>query len=204
MYIPASMTIENRELMNDFIDKFSFGTLISEQLDANHLPFLLKKFEGERGTLYGHFSKANRHLAAQDKHNVLVVLQGPHNYISPSWYASSPAVPTWNYAAVHLKGKMHLLSNDETIKALDETVNTYEPELLVKRDRLSDEYRDRLASGIIGFKIEITHMQGKQKLGQHRSVADQLGVVQGLQSTGTPDAMALLSYMQKVGLGLGE
>ncbi len=134
----------------------------------------------------------------------MVILQGPHSYISPSWYASSPAVPTWNYGAVHIHGEMELLPADDTIKILDETVMAYEPELLLTGETLTDEHRDRLAKGVIGFKINITQMQGKQKLGQHRKPADQLGVVNGLANQSNTDAISLLNYMKEVGIGLGE
>ncbi|ACA87640.1 FMN-binding negative transcriptional regulator [Shewanella woodyi] len=204
MHIPKTMKIESRELIHQFIEAFSFGAIISEQLEANHLPFLLQRSEGELGTLYGHFSRANQHLATQDGCTVMVILQGPHSYISPTWYVSSPAVPTWNYAAVHIHGEMKLLPVADTIKILDETVRAYEPELLNTGETLTDEYRDRLVKGVIGFKINITQMLGKQKLGQNRKPADQLGVVNGLKIQSNTDAISLLNYMKKVGVGLGE
>ena len=202
MHIPEMMKMGSNELIHQFIEEFSFGTLITEQLEANHLPFMLKKSEGDLGTLYGHFSRANRLLVKQDGCNVMVILEGPHSYISPSWYASFPAVPTWNYAAVHLYGEMTLLSTDKTITALDEMVSTYEPELLIKGDIITDEYRDRLAQGIVGFKIKLTKMLGKQKLGQNRKLVDQAGVVKGLELNETSDAKRLLSYMKKRGIGI--
>ena len=202
MHIPKTINIENNDFIHQFIEMYSFGVIISEQLKANHLPFLLKKSEGKLGTLYGHFSKENRHLAKQNACRVMVVFQGPHSYISPTWYASSPAVPTWNYAAVYLHGDMELLSADDTTKVLDETVDAYEPELLIERNILTDDYRARLAKGVIGFKINIANMQGKNKLGQHRNSADQLGVVEGLQCKATVDAEALLTYMNKIGVGV--
>ncbi|MEC4728437.1 FMN-binding negative transcriptional regulator [Shewanella sp. D64] len=148
MHIPETMKMGSNELIHQFIEEFSFGILITEQLEANHLPFMLKKSEGELGTLYGHFSRANRHLGKQDACNVMIILEGPHSYISPTWYASFPAVPTWNYVAVHLYGEMSFLSTDETIMTLDEMVDRYEPELLLKRELLTEEYRDKLAKGI--------------------------------------------------------
>jgi transcriptional regulator len=98
---------------------------------------------------------------------------------------------------------MTLLSTDKTITALDEMVSTYEPELLIKGDIITDEYRDRLAQGIVGFKIKLTKMLGKQKLGQNRKLVDQAGVVKGLELNETSDAKRLLIYMQKRGIGIG-
>ena len=109
--------------------------------------------EGEKGILYTHCAKANSHWKELDQTEVLVVFTGPHSYISPSWYAQSPGVPTWNCSGVHAYGVVSLLNDSDTLDAVEEVVNKYEPELLIKRDIITDEFRDKLLSGIVGFKM---------------------------------------------------
>ncbi|MCE9687145.1 FMN-binding negative transcriptional regulator [Shewanella sp. AS16] len=203
MYIPDAMKMDSMESIHNFIEEFSFAALVSDRLEGEQLPLLLKKTEGDQGTLYGHFSRANKHLNSLGGKQVLVIFQGPHDYISPRWYASRPAVPTWNYATAHALGEIHLLSAGETVAVVEEAVHQYEPSLTGNQDIIPDEYRDMLIRGIVGFKIVITRLEGKLKLGQHRKAADQLGVVDGLQASASPQARALLGYMQKIATGMG-
>jgi transcriptional regulator len=203
MYIPNNLKMNELSVAHDFIDEFGFGLMVSSTLTGTHIPFVLHRAEGEQGTLYAHCAKANKHWQELDKAQVLVVFTGPHSYISPSWYAQAPAVPTWNYTAVHAYGTVSMLSANETLEAVEEVVHKYEPELLIKRDIITDEYRDKLLSGIVGFKIVLSNIEGKLKLGQHRKVEDQLGVFNALANSKSLDSNALANYMNKLKLGIG-
>ena len=196
--------MDNLSVTHDFIDEFSFGLIISSSLTGTHIPFVLHRNEGESGTLYTHCAKANSHWKELDQAEVLVVFTGPHSYISPSRYAQSPGVPTWNYAAVHAYGVVSLLNDSDTLDAVEEVVNKYEPELLIKRDIITDEFRDKLLSGIVGFKIEITKIEGKLKLGQQRKKEDQIGVHNALSNSNNLDKLALAKYMTKLNVGIGS
>jgi len=94
-----------------------------------------------------------------------VIFNGPHGYISPNWYHSKPAVPTWNYASVHIKGRAELLNSEDTAQSLTSLMHKYEPELLVKREVVSKEYQAKLSKGIVGFKISLDVIEAKVKLG---------------------------------------
>ncbi|PMG78061.1 transcriptional regulator [Shewanella sp. 10N.286.51.B7] len=198
MYIPKNLQMESLEQIHDFIDEFSFAILTTQDLTASHLPLLLKRDEGELGTLYGHLAKANSHWKAFDTQAILAVFSGPHGYISPTWYDSYPAVPTWNYAAVHVKGHISLTSSEDTLQILSDTIQYYEPSLTESGGFIPEEYKQKLAKAIVGFKIEITHAEGKLKLGQHRSEADQLGVLNGLAKSSRMDDKALLAYTKSL------
>lgn len=204
MFTPQCFKITEPSEMHQFINEYSFGVIISKSLTATHLPFVLKAEEGNNVVLYSHCAKANPHWKEINNEEVLIIFTGPHSYISPSWYAKGPGVPTWNYTAVHVYGKVTLLDKNGTLKAVDDIVIKYEPELLKEQRILTNEYRDKLLSGIVGFKVEITKIEGQLKLGQQRSKDDQKGVYAALKSSNKLDVQALAQYMKKVNLGLGN
>lgn len=204
MFISKHNKMDNLSVAHDFIDEFSFGLVVSNSLTGTHLPFVLHKNEGKMGTLYTHCAKANSHWKELDNSEVLIVFTGPHSYISPSWYAKSPGVPTWNYSAVHVHGTVSLLNDSETLDAVEEVVHKYEPELLVKRDIVTPEFRDKLLSGIVGFKIELSTIEGTLKLGQQRTKEDQIGVFKALSNANDLGSRALANYMNKINLGVGS
>jgi transcriptional regulator len=204
MFTPTHFAMHGQAEQHQFIHDFAFGVLVSGSLSGTHLPFILRENEGESGVLYTHCAKENPHWQELDNADVVVIFTGPHNYISPSWYAKGPAVPTWNYTAVHAYGRVSFLNDDETITALDEVVEKYEPGLLVSKDILTDRLKERLLPAIVGFKIEITRMEGQLKLGQQRTKADQLGVYQALAQSSRLEDLALAQYMKKIDIGLGN
>ena len=204
MYIPSNLKMDDLSVVHDFINEFGFGVVVSKSLTGTHIPFVLHRNEGEKGTLYTHCAKANPHWREFDDTDVLVIFTGPHSYISPSWYAQSPGVPTWNYAAVHVYGKVSILNGNETLEAVEEVVQKYEPELLVNRDIVTNEFRDKLLSGIVGLKIELSKIEGKLKLGQQRKKEDQIGVYTALSNSQNLDDLALANYMRKLNVGIGS
>ena len=113
-------------------------------------------------------------------------------------------MPTWNYASVHAYGKVVLLNGNQTLEAVEEVVQQYEPNLLVKRDLITNEFRDKLLSGIVGFKIELSKIEGNQKLGQQRKREDQIGVYNALKNSEDLDAQSLAKYMEQKSLGTGS
>lgn len=123
--------MEERTAIHAMMHANSFATLITTDLKgrpfASHLPFLWDTFQGEFGTLRAHMARGNpqwEHFQAGQE--ALVVFAGPHAYISPSWYENQPAVPTWNYAAVHAYGAPRLLDADGLKRLLYESVEFYE------------------------------------------------------------------------------
>ncbi len=198
MHIPAKWQMDSIEHMHQLIENYGFATLVSSNLNASLIPLLLETSVGDKGTLFGHLSKANTHWQEIDGQRVLAIFNGPHAYISPTWYASKPAVPTWNYATVHVYGKVELTEPLITIDILNKTIQKYEPSLMQRSDVLDEAYRDKLLKGIVGFKIIIDDIQGKEKLGQHRSIEDQEGVLKGLSTRKeNSDALQLFDYMME-------
>ncbi|EAQ65502.1 transcriptional repressor of sporulation and degradative enzyme production [Marinomonas sp. MED121] len=217
MYTPKNLAMEDTAQIHAFIKAHSFGVLIFDtaaknnekahetNLNGTHLPFLLDE---KQNLLYSHMARANPHWKSLEGTEVLIIFSGPHAYISPTWYAHSPAVPTWNYAAVHAYGKVSLLNDDDTLSVIDDKLKTYKPSLLKTNEEgikepVTDEFKHKLLSAIVGFKIEITKLEGKLKLGQHRPKADQEGVYKALSESPRLDDQALALYMEKMAIGCG-
>lgn len=204
MYIPNSLQMEPRFKAHQFINENGFAALVSQSLESTHLPFLLAPEEGEFGTLYSHIARANIHWQNFDGQQVLVIFNGPHSYISPTWYASGPAVPTWNYAAVHVYGTCEILNEQQTLNVVNKTVEKYEPSLLKNNELMPEDYRQKLAKAIVGFKVSISKIDAKHKLGQQRNKEDQAGVFEGLKASDDHDSKGLARYMRHVGIGVGD
>ena len=112
MYIPAHFAETDRTKLFDFIERHSFGLLVSQlngEPYATHLPLLLDRHSGPWGTIVGHMARANPHWQTTDR-QALVVFSGPHVYVSPTWYEAENVVPTWNYVAVHAYGAFQLVT----------------------------------------------------------------------------------------------
>jgi transcriptional regulator len=185
----------------DFIERHGFATVVGPRLLATPVPLLLDR---AARTLTGHFARANPHGAAIHEETVLAIFQGPHAYVSPRWLGRTPAVPTWNYGAVQVRGRARLLDADATLAAVLAVARQYEPDLLEHRDVLTEEYTVKLLGAVTGFAIAIETVEGKLKLGQEKPAAEQRGVVAGLEATGRPDAAGLLELMRQTRVGLGE
>ncbi|MGG3564364.1 FMN-binding negative transcriptional regulator [Neobacillus rhizosphaerae] len=199
MYIPKHFKIHDLETIYKIIEKNSFATLFSQhngRPNATHLPLLLER---EEGVLYGHFARPNEQWKDIENQNVLVTFQGPHAYISPSWYETSQAVPTWNYVAVHVYGQIEILHDEQEIyNALFKMVDKYE-----KRDssyrfkEINRNFIQGMSRGIVAFKIHITEIEGKAKLSQNHSVERQDLVIEQLELSQESDQLQIAKLMKK-------
>lgn len=200
MSVPNQFAMGNVEEIHSFIREFSFATLVSSHLRVSHLPMLLVAEEGELGTLYCHFAKANSHHRNIEGQAVLCVFNGPHSYISPYWYAGKPNVPTWNYAAVHATGQAEVLNQQQTSDLMQQTLRVYQPELLNDKQMMPDKYLAGLSKAVVGCKIRLFHLEVINKLGQHRNAADQQSIYQALANHSSANANQLADYMRQKGL----
>ena len=199
MYIPSYTRIDDRETINAFIHAYGFATVITNaggRTFASHLPVLLDEASG---TLRSHMARANPQWKQfSPEKELLCIFHGPHAYVSPSWYAEQHTVPTWNYAAVHVYGLPRLVDDDNALKRIvTDTTEKYEalmPEPWTLP--LSDDELDRMLKAIVGFKIEITSVEAKFKLGQNRSPDDRAGTVRGLENSGHLPSLELAQFMR--------
>ncbi|HGW4083522.1 TPA: FMN-binding negative transcriptional regulator [Klebsiella michiganensis] len=203
MYTPDAMKLSDKKHIFDFIDTYSFGLVVSPTLNASHFPFILDRSSSSQGILLSHMARANPLWKDFDGKRVLAIFQGPHSYVSPTWYQTSPAVPTWNYTAIHCYGTVSLVPVNESRTVMDALVHKHEPTLQAQKDVMPKAFIEEKLKNIIGFKIEIEEFQAKEKLGQHRSQADQRGTLQGLINSQSSESVALADYMLKVKKGTG-
>ncbi len=201
MYIPAAFREDRLDVLHRIIREHSFVTLVSNGSDgliATHLPVLLDERKGKLGTLVGHVARENPHWRSfAGDQDTLAIFQGPHAYVSPSWYTTPFAVPTWNYVAVHAYGRPRIVEDEARLYGIvAELVKAFEGQFTYAWDLdARREYAEKLLKNIVGFEMEITRLEGKRKLSQNRSRADQEGVVAGLRERGEPLDVALAQLM---------
>jgi transcriptional regulator len=199
MYIPKYFTIDNEEDIYNFIEKNSFATLFSQHNGepyATHLPLLLNK---EEGFLYGHFARPNEQWRDIVNQEVLVIFQGPHCYISPSWYETNQAVPTWNYVAIHVYGQMEIVEDgQEVFNSLNDMVKKYEkPDSPYHLEGVDSNYIKGMSKGIVGFTIKINKIEGKAKLSQNHPAARQELIIKQLENSVDQNNIHIAELMKK-------
>ena len=205
MYNPRHFEEPRLDVIQGVIRANPFGTLVTNGADgliATHLPFLIDTTHpsgGEFGVLRGHMARANRQwrdfvdLEGETRDQALVIFQGPHAYISPSWYAAAEAVPTWNYVAVHAYGRPSIIEAPAAAFALlrDLTANFEAPfEPPWTADGLSESYIESMVKAIVAFEIPIARLEGKAKMSQNRP-QDQVNVADTLEASRDPMAIAV-------------
>jgi len=205
MYIPPAFKQSDLAACHGLIEANGFGALVSPGArasapNATHLPFLLDRTRGTSGTFMGHMARANPHCEGLGA-EALVIFQGPHAYVSPSWYEASPAVPTWNYLAVHAYGTPRIIDDPARVRAtLARLTEVHEAGRSApwKFESLPSDFLDEMARGIVAFDIPIARLEGKWKLSQNRSTADRKGVIQGLRAEGDPMSLAVAEKMAQM------
>lgn len=201
MYTPEAFAVSDPAKLHDFIERHSFGLLVS-QVDgmpfATHLPFLLDREHGPHGILIGHMARANPQWRDIVGQHTLAVFAGPHAYISPTWYEAENTVPTWNYTAVHVYGTVELVEDrDGLLEIVERSVNHYESSL--PKPWVLDAkptFVDRLLQQVVGFRIRIDRLEGKWKLNQNHPVERREKVIRALQGQGSEDSRDVASMMK--------
>ena len=201
MYTPEPFAEHDPERIATLIRQNAFGMLVTATQggpQVSHLPFLLEHGNTAPDRLLCHMARANPHAQALTAETeALVVFQGPHAYVSPSWYAS-PGVPTWNFAVVHVRGRSRRIDdNAELANLLERLTQVYEASQPAPwQANLVGAADARLLHAIVGVEILITDIQAKFKLSQNRPHEDQLRVMQQLRQsrdTQAQDVAALMS-----------
>ncbi|MAJ58953.1 MAG: hypothetical protein CBC48_02705 [bacterium TMED88] len=188
MYLPSHFEEQDESVLHGFMRAHPFATLVtstSEGPIASHLPVHLDEHEEARAfRLLSHVARANshwKHFASCEKS--LMIFHGPHGYISPAWYRSDQLVPTWNYAAVHVTGRPHVLEDPSDVRTvLNCLVDQFESSRPKPwQNNLGSDVMKGLINAIVAFEFQIEEIQGKFKLGQNRAPADQLASLEGLE-----------------------
>ncbi len=146
----------------------TFVSATSSGLVASHYPVLLD--ETSAGiTVLSHFGRPDDELHELGQHEVLVIVQGPHDYVSPSWYAPGDLVPTWNHVTAHLYGIPELLDEDENYAVLCRLTDHFEQHQPHGRVLTDDEAGTRrIAKGTVGLRLRVDRFEARAKLSQNK------------------------------------
>lgn len=196
MYTPSHFSVTDRKAQLELIDRYPFGTLTTVSAGRAHnssVPFLIG---ADGASLDGHLARANPHwrefAAATD---VVVNFIGPNAYISPNWYRSADMVPTWNYVAVEVRGRVELLDSREArLDIVDRLSARHEAGLPQPwtSAKMNGDFRDKLLAAIVAFRVHIESIDAKAKLGQNRKPEDIRSAAVAL------DSSAALSHQRQV------
>ncbi|MEC1689700.1 FMN-binding negative transcriptional regulator [Bacillus mojavensis] len=201
MYIPKYYKVTNVDDIWDFVQNNSFGTIVTTAQGkpiATHLPLQLMK-EGDTYYITGHIAYGNPQWRTFEAcEDVLVMFQGPHAYISSSWYEKEN-VPTWNYQAVHVYGTASILNEEELKHDLTMLLQTYEKHRKnpVLWDKLSPQLLESQLKGIVGFKMKVGEIQASYKLSQNRNEKDYMNIIDQLRNEGDSNSKQMAELMEK-------
>jgi transcriptional regulator len=197
LYRPTHFRVDDEAALFAFIERHAFGTLVCDAADglhASHIPFLPQRDAEGRMLLLGHVARANPQWEAlQAARHVVAIFQGPHAYVSPSWYANHPSVPTWNYTVVHAHGVIRPMGDEGLRALLDQLSRTYEGDRpdAWRMDGLPEEYVAKMLRAIVGFELQVERLEGKFKLSQNRP--EEIGrVVAALESQGEGEVAEMM------------
>lgn len=208
MYVPKLLEETDPDVLHGLIRTHPLGMWVTQangELVANHIPFLLDAGRGRHGTLVAHVARANPVWESfSTTVQSLIVFRGAETYITPSWYPSKQAhgraVPTWNYAVVHVSGMPRAITDRDWllqfVSRLTDTQEASRAQPWKVADAPSDHI-DRLLANIVGVEIPIDRIVGKWKANQTSPAADKLGVIAGLLDRGDAQAQEMAALVQR-------
>ncbi len=203
MYTPPAFAADGPALLAAIVKENPLASLVTrgaEGLEASHLPLL---YLPDEAALVGHLSRANGQWRSLEGQEGLAIFLGRQAYISPSWYRSKQehgrVVPTWNYEAVHVYGRLTLIEDAEGLLALVSSL-TAEHEAGRRAPwavtDAPDDFVAKQLKGIVGLRLEIARIEGKRKLSQNRPAEDRLSTIEGLRREGGPESEAMAEAME--------
>lgn len=196
MYLRPAFAETDSARIRSLIRAHHFGLLVTHGprgSEASHIPFTLAE-DGDGFTLMGHLAAANPQCDALSG-PALAVFSGPHAYVSPGWYSVQPAVPTWDYAAVHVQGRLEPLADPAEVMAGLQDLSAADPGGF-RVDAMPPVFRDRMLAGIRAFRLVPERVEAQWKMSQNRAVADRLGVAAALRAQGEAMAVEVASLIE--------
>jgi transcriptional regulator len=205
MYVPTVFRLDSREEIARLVGEYNFATLVScgiLGLQATHLPLLFSD-QDHPPKIYGHMAKANSQWREFDgRTEAVAIFVGPHHYISPRVYKTTPNVPTWNYAAVHMYGRPVPITDPAlTLGHLHELLTKIDPNLENDLPEATDsKYHESMLNGLVAFEMEVQKVEAKAKLNQNKKPTDRVAVYDWLSAQEEPDASQMAELMGRLGL----
>jgi transcriptional regulator len=216
-YTPAHYSLDDPQLIRQFLQQHYFGLLLTADLQLSALPLLFDWDQptGLTGTVYGHLAAQNPQLQGlQDGDSVKLVVLGPHAYVAAECYQQQPQVATWNYSLVEIKGSVQLLDAGTTLALVrrqqakaNQALPPQVQDALVSQAAGIDQaasagrqsnlaYEKQLSAAITGFAIRIDALHAKMKLSQNKTPAARQDVLQFLQQSEQPQTVWQLMLAQ--------
>lgn len=178
-----------------------WATIVSNTstgLVASHYPVVLEE-DDEGISIVSHVGRPDEQLHELGQHEVLVIIQGPHGYISPGWYENDELVPTWNHVTAHLYGVPEILSDDENFRVLDELVDHFEKRMPEPVTIMLDEDSSRrIAKGTVGMRLRVTRFDARLKLSQNKPAEVRERIIAALEGDGPYASTALAAEMKRI------
>ena len=214
MYLPKHFEQQDLESLTSLLETYPLGALVTQHegiIEANHIPFLLDGPLAAGGKLIGHVAKGNPVWKSDfTNQETLVIFQGPESYITPNWYPSKQVhhqvVPTYNYAVVHIYGRLSVTHDEATKRRVVEDLTASMEKMRKSTWQVSDapsEYIEKMLNAIVGIELTITRIQAKWKVSQNRDAADREGVARGLREQDSAERDERMSTIVRVGKGIG-
>jgi len=205
IYLPGHFTVADRATQLDVMRAYPFATLVTvdgPEPAFSHVPVAIAE-RGEDVLLLGHVAIANPHWRTWSAGQTAVaIFHGPNGYVSPRHYGAREAVPTWNYIAVHARGRLQAIADsDGKERILKALIDVHDRDYRVQWDELGEEFRERMKRGIVGFEIAVERIDGKFKLSQNRAAADRARVLAAM-AAGTTGEQAMADWMRRLGIGV--
>lgn len=205
-YNPAHFRVEDTQGLHAFIAAHPFATLVSSGaagLSASHVPMLLETNE-TGAVLRGHVAKANGHWKELgDGVDALAIFHGPQAYVSPQWYPSklkdARVVPTWNYAVVHVRGRLRAVHDAAWLRKLVGDLTDAHEAAFAHQWKVTDapdDYIDKAVGAIVGLELAVTGIEGKWKLSQNKPETDRVGILNGLAAQADPYSREVAELMR--------
>jgi transcriptional regulator len=202
VYLPPAFTETREDALIAHIERHDFAMLVTRSAEAlivSQIPFLLERRDG-RLFLQGHLARPNPQVVDFDgETEALAMFAGPHAYISPRWYETGPAVPTWNYASVHAYGPARRIDDPEwlreVVRRLSERHEAREPTPWRMED-LPEPYVQAMLNGIVGVELAVARLEGKFKLSQNRPAGDRPRIISALDARGDSESAAVAALMR--------
>lgn len=197
--------LDDVDAVRDLVRENPWATLVSHVpgrgLVASHYPVLLED-DPDGITLVSHVGRPDERLHELGQHEAMVIVYGPHGYVSPGWYDVSPAVPTWDFAVAHLHGTPEILTDDENLAVLDRLVAWFESPLpdpfLMRRTLENTAYAERIVHGTVGFRLRVERIEAKEKMSQDKPAEVIAKVVEALRRPGPYENPALADRISTV------